>query len=64
MRKLLSTAALVFGLTAASTADAGAGRWGEELRFVANTTIASPTGSGNVALCHLVDFADAAETLF
>ncbi len=58
MRNFLSTTVFVLGLTAATSAEAGAGRWGEDLRFVAETT--APTGASGrtVSLCHLVDFAD------
>ena len=57
MRKLLPILALAFGLTTtASTADAQV-RYGEDLRFVVETTLPGPTGSP-VSLCHLVDFMD------
>ncbi|SMX39206.1 TerB family tellurite resistance protein [Octadecabacter ascidiaceicola] len=58
MRKLLSTLALVFGLsTTASTADAYVVS-GEDLRFVAETTLSGSDGTP-MALCHLVDFTNA-----
>lgn len=56
MRKLLPLIALVLGLMSATTAQAGAGRWGGDLRFVADTSIPAPNGNGTIALCHLVDF--------
>jgi len=55
MRKFLALAALTLGLTTATNAEAGAGRYGTDLHFVADTTIPAPDG-GTVALCHLVDF--------
>jgi len=56
MRKLLSVIALSAGLTMPATTADAAGRWGEDLRFVAHTQI--PGTDGPMALCHLVDFMD------
>lgn len=56
MHKIITTAALLIGLTAASSAHAGAGRWGEDLRFVAQTSVPQSGGTGTVALCQHVDF--------
>lgn len=53
MRTFISVIALTIGLTAATSAHAGAGKWGHDLRFVAQTTI---PGAHPVSLCHLVDF--------
>ncbi|MCF2869575.1 TerB family tellurite resistance protein [Octadecabacter sp. G9-8] len=56
MFKIIAAIALTIGLTSTATqANAGA-RWGEDLRFVANTSI--PGTDGTMALCHLVDFMD------
>lgn len=59
MKKFLSTITLALGLTLAmtGTAQAGAGRWGEDLRFVSETQMPTPTG-GTYSLCYLVDFMD------
>ncbi len=58
MRKFLSIIALSFGLTTtASTADAYIVS-GEDLRFVAETTLPGAEGTP-MALCHLVDFTNA-----
>lgn len=55
MRRFFLMIALAAGLTSiAASAQAGAGRWGQDLRFVADTTI---PGGSRVSLCHLVDFA-------
>ena len=57
MRKMLPMIALVSGFTLmAGSADAGAGRWGNDLHFVAETTVPAPGGTGVMSLCHLVDF--------
>lgn len=58
MRKILPVIALAMGLTSATTADAGAGRWGEDLRFVTETSVPVQGGEGTMSLCHLVDFMD------
>ena len=55
MRMFFALAALSLGLSTASTAEAGAGRYGTDLRFVAETSIPAP-GGGTIAVCHLVDF--------
>lgn len=55
MRKFIALTALTMGLTTATTADAGAGRWGHDLRFVADTTM---PGARTTSLCHLVDTMD------
>lgn len=55
MRLIAPLFALTLGLAAATPANAGAGRWGQDLRFVADTTI---PGGDPIALCHLVDFMD------
>ncbi|AGI69562.1 hypothetical protein OAN307_c41640 [Octadecabacter antarcticus 307] len=57
MQKFISVTALILGMTVASAAQAGAVRWGEDLRFVAETSIPKADGTGTVSLCHLVDFA-------
>lgn len=56
MRKFFSTTALILGMSVATAADAGPGRWGEDLRFVAETSV--PGTAGTASLCHLVDFAE------
>jgi tellurite resistance protein len=58
MRIFMSMIALILGVTIASSAQAGLGRWGEDLRFVAETSIPKTDSSGTASLCHLVDFAD------
>ena len=58
MRKFISTAVLLIGLTTATSANAGAARWGTDLRFVAETSIPTAGGAGMMSLCHYVDFAD------
>jgi uncharacterized tellurite resistance protein B-like protein len=58
MRKLISVTALILGMTVAFSAQAGAGRWGADLRYVAETTIPQSTGTGTLSVCHHVDFAD------
>jgi uncharacterized tellurite resistance protein B-like protein len=58
MRKFIPTTVLIVGLTVASSAQAGVGRWGADLRYVAETTIPQSTGTGTLSVCHLVDFAD------
>ena len=58
MRKFLPILALAFGLTTtATTADARIS-YGEDLRFVAETTIPAAQGT-SVSLCHLVSYANA-----
>jgi tellurite resistance protein len=57
MRKFIPTTALIVGLTVASSAQAGVGRWGADLRFVADTTIPQSGGTGTLSVCHLIDFA-------
>lgn len=55
MRKFSLMIALAAGLTtAAGSAQAGAARWGQDLHFVAETSI---PGSSAISLCHLVDYA-------
>lgn len=56
MRKVLPILALATGLTVTATTADAAGRWGEDLRFVANT--GNPGSDGPMALCHIVDFMD------
>lgn len=57
MRKILPILALSLGLTTtATTADARA-TWGDDLRFVAETTIPNSQGT-MMSLCHLVDYMD------
>lgn len=58
MRNILSTLVLILGLTAATSVEAGAGRWGEELRFVAETKAPAGANGRTASLCHLVNFAD------
>jgi hypothetical protein len=58
MRKLISVTALILGMTVAFSAQAGAGRWGADLRYVAETTTPQSTGTGTLSVCHHVDFAD------
>jgi len=57
MRNLISTfvfcLSISVGLFAPSDAQAGAGKWGQDLRFVSDTNIPS---AQPVSLCHLVDF--------
>jgi len=54
MYQLLRMSAFGLCLIVASPANAAAGRWGSDLRFVASTTI--PTNGGQtISLCHLVD---------
>lgn len=55
MRKLLTMSALALAVVAATPAHAGAGRWGTDLKFVADTTIPS-NGTQTIAVCHVVDF--------
>lgn len=57
MKKILSILTLALGLTLATSpaAHAGAGRWGKDLTFVAETQIPA-AGGQSYALCHLVDF--------
>jgi uncharacterized tellurite resistance protein B-like protein len=45
-------------MTVATSTQAGAGRWGADLRFVAETTIPQSGGTGTVSICHFVDFED------
>lgn len=60
MRQLLKNAlpalVLTFGAFAATPANAGAGKYGTDLHFVAETTIPSPGNGQTIALCHLVDY--------
>lgn len=56
MFKFLPAIALAIGLTSAT--EANAGRWGEELRFVAETSVPYQDGPTTMSLCHLVDFMD------
>lgn len=58
MKQIATIIALALGLAAATTAEAGAGRWGNDLRFVAETTVPAQGGIGTLALCHRVDFAE------
>lgn len=57
MRKILTMIALSLGLTAAATTADAYVSYGEDLRFVADTTVPNSNGVGTVALCHLVDHA-------
>jgi len=54
MRQLLKMPAFGLCLVVASPADAAFGRWGTDLRFVADTTIPANDGQA-ISLCHLVD---------
>jgi len=58
MRKLISITALILGMTVVTSTQAGAGRWGADLRFVAETTIPQSSGIGTVSICHLFDYED------
>lgn len=56
MRKPVLSIALALSLMSIATTAEARGRYGEDLRFVAVTSI---PGGGPIALCHLVDFMDA-----
>lgn len=56
MRKVVPSLALALSLMSLATTAEARGRYGEDLRFVAETTI---PGGSTISLCHLVDFMDA-----
>lgn len=57
MRTFFTMIALSLGLTAAATTADAYVSYGEDLRFVADTTMPNAAGTGTVAVCHLVDYA-------
>lgn len=56
MFKIVAVLALALGLTSMASQTTAGGRWGEDLRFVAETGI--PGTDGQMVLCHHVDFMD------
>ncbi|WP_296418644.1 TerB family tellurite resistance protein [Pseudooctadecabacter sp.] len=54
--KTLPALVLAVAAFTASPVAAGAGKYGTDLRFVAETTIPSPGDGQAIALCHLVDY--------
>ncbi|MBT8412334.1 MAG: TerB family tellurite resistance protein [Octadecabacter sp.] len=58
MTRIASIIALTLGLTAATTAHAGAAGRGNDLRFVAETTVPAQGSTETMSLCHLVDVMD------
>ena len=58
MKRIASIIALTLGLTAATAAHAGAVRWLNDLRFVAETTVPAQGSTETMSLCHLVDALD------
>ncbi len=58
MKRYAPILALALGLTAATAANADVGRWGSELRYVADTTVPTSAASGVASLCHIVESAE------
>ncbi len=57
MRRMFAIVVLSTGLTAAATTADAYVSYGQDLRFVADTSATNSSGNGTIALCHLVDYA-------
>lgn len=57
MRKALFMIVLSLGLTTAATEADAFAAWGQDLRYVGETTAPNLNGAGTASLCHLVDYA-------